>query len=99
MVVNLMKMNSCNMTIKTIVVIKIITLIEGAVYNLLFLNHCLYELQINSNSNNFDEVYNLVLLVKVIPKRSLANGEYKIYEHFVLIPIMIMMEQQPVSAA
>ena len=55
MVVNLMKMNSCNMTIKTIVVIKIITLIEGAVYNLLFLNHCLYELQINYNSNNFDE--------------------------------------------
>ena len=59
MVVNLMKMNSCNMTIKTIVVIKIITLIEGAVYNLLFLNHCLYELQINFNSNNFDEDYNL----------------------------------------
>ena len=51
MVVNLMKMNSCNMTIKTIVVIKIITLIEGAVYNLFFLNYCLYEIQINSISN------------------------------------------------
>ena len=73
MVVNLMKMNSCNMTIKTIVVIKIITLIEGAVYNLLFLSHCLYEIQINSNSNNFDERYNFFLLVQVVTKRLLAS--------------------------